>query len=80
MKRKTILYTTKNKPELGYFIKYTRKGYYDFGIGDYTIPTDFSIAFEHSEEIIRFGTVYSGETHLKLKITLFHPLLLHHFL
>lgn len=56
------LYRNKNRPELGYFIKYERKGYYDFGIGDYTIPNDFKIDFEHNEEMIRFGTVYQGET------------------
>ena len=29
-----ILYENKNRKELGYLIKYSRKGYYDFGIGD----------------------------------------------
>ena len=27
------IYKNENKPELGYFIKYSREGYYDFGIG-----------------------------------------------
>lgn len=62
-----ILYTNKNQKNLGYFIKYSRKGYYDFGIGDYTIPADFSLAFDHSEELIRFGTVYSGETQFEIE-------------
>ena len=61
------VYKNEVKPELGYFIKYTREGYYDFGIGDYTIPTDFSISFEHSEEIMRFGTVYTGETSFEIE-------------
>lgn len=61
------VYKNEIKPELGYFIKYTREGYYDFGIGDYTIPTDFSISFEHSEEIMRFGTVYTGETSFEIE-------------
>ena len=32
------IYKNEDRPELGYFIKYSREGYYDFGIGDYTIP------------------------------------------
>ena len=62
-----ILYTNENKKNLGYFIKYTREGYYDFGIGDYTIPNNFSISFEHNEELIKFGTVYSGETQFEIE-------------
>ena len=61
------IYKNDNKSELGYFIKYTREGYYDFGIGDYTIPEDFSIAFDHNEEIMRFGTVYTGETSFEIE-------------
>ncbi|MCQ2969327.1 MAG: AraC family transcriptional regulator [Clostridium sp.] len=62
-----IIYMNKNHKELGYFIKYSRKGYYDFIIGDYTIPSDFSLSFEHSEELVRFGTVYTGETQFKIE-------------
>lgn len=61
------IYKNENKPELGYFIKYNRNEYYDFGIGDYTIPTDFSLSFDHNEELIRFGTVYTGETKFKIE-------------
>ena len=62
------IYKNENKPELGYFIKYSREGYYDFGIGDYTIPVNFSISFEHHE-------LSTQEKHnLKLKIILFLPL------
>ncbi|WP_288222056.1 AraC family transcriptional regulator [uncultured Clostridium sp.] len=61
------LYKNEDKPELGYFIKYSRDGYYDFGIGDYTIPSDFSLSFDHQEELIRFGTVYIGETKFKIE-------------
>lgn len=61
------VYRNENKPELGFFIKYTREGYYDFGIGDYTIPLDFSLSFEHSEELMRFGTVYTGVTKFKIE-------------
>ena len=66
MKNYTI-YKNENRPELGYFIKYSRNGYYDFGIGDYTILSDFSISFNHHEELMRFGTVYSGKTEFEIK-------------
>lgn len=62
-----ILYKNDNRPELGYFLKYSRKGCYEFGVGDYTIPADFSLAFEHHEALVRFGTVYTGETHFKIE-------------
>lgn len=61
------IYKNKQKPELGFFIKYTRKDYYDFGIGDYTIPSDFSLSFNHKKELMRFGTVYKGETKFKIE-------------
>ncbi|NEU05291.1 helix-turn-helix domain-containing protein [Clostridium senegalense] len=61
------IYKNENRPELGYFIKYSRDKYYEFGIGDYTIPESFSLVFEHNEEILRFGTVYSGETKFKIE-------------
>jgi len=63
----SIIYKNVKRPELGYFIKYSRDGYYDFCIGDYTIPEDFSLSFEHKEEFIRFGTVYTGETQFKIE-------------
>lgn len=62
-----ILYKNEERPELGHFIKYSREGYYDFGIGDYTIPSDFSLSFSHDEELIRFGTVYTGETEFEIE-------------
>ena len=65
--RYCTLYKNEKRPELGYFIKYSRMNYYDLGIGDYTIPTDFSIAFEHQEELLRFGTVYIGETSFEIE-------------
>ena len=42
-------YMNKKRTDLGYFIKYSREGYYDFGIGDYTIPSNFSLSFDHNE-------------------------------
>lgn len=61
------VYKNEDKPELGFFIKYTREGYYDFGIGDYTIPSNFSLSFDHNEELMRFGTVYTGVTKFKIE-------------
>ena len=61
------IYKNENNPELGHFIKYSREEYYDFGIGDYTIPADFSISFDHNEEIMRFCTVYTGETSFEIE-------------
>ena len=61
------IYKNEKKPELGYFIKYSREGYYDFIIGDYTVPSNFSISFHHNEELMRFGTVYTGETEFKIE-------------
>ncbi|MBB6714812.1 helix-turn-helix domain-containing protein [Clostridium gasigenes] len=60
------IYKNENKPELGYFIKYSREDYYDFGIGNYTISSNFSLSFDHTEELMRFGTVYTGETKFKI--------------
>ena len=61
------LYMNKKRTDLGYFIKYSREGYYDFGIGDYTIPSNFSLSFDHNEVLMRFGTVFSGETKFKIE-------------
>ena len=61
------IYKNEYRPELGYFIKYSRDRYYDFVIGDYTIPEDFSLNFEHKEELVRFGTVYTGKTKFKIE-------------
>ncbi len=61
------LYKNITKPNLGYFIKYSREGYYDFEVGDYTVPSNFSISFDHQEELLRFGTVYMGETSFEIE-------------
>ncbi|WP_238884061.1 AraC family transcriptional regulator [Clostridium sp. YIM B02551] len=61
------LYTNKNRPELGYFISYSRKDYYDLGIADYTIPENFSLHFDNPELLMRFGLVYKGITEFKLE-------------
>lgn len=61
------IYKNIQRPDLGYFIKYSREGYYELGIGDYTIAKDFSLHFKHSENLMRFGTVYMGETEFKIE-------------
>lgn len=61
------LYKNDSRPDLGYFIKYSRDRYYDFGIADYTIPKDFSIAFDNPALIIRFGKVYIGTTEFEIE-------------
>ncbi len=65
-KENHTLYKNEDKPDLGFFIKYSREGYYDFGIGDYSIASNFTLSFEHKEELMRFGTVYTGETAFKI--------------
>ena len=62
-----ILFTNPKHPEHGFFIKYTRKDYYEFGIADYTIPKDFKISFYNTNKMMRFGTVYAGETKFHLE-------------
>lgn len=66
-KENYTIYKNETNPDLGYFIKYSRDGYYDFGIGDYTIASNFSLSFNHNEELMRFGTVYTGETKFKIE-------------
>lgn len=62
----SILYKNESRPELGYLLEYSYKGYYTFGIGDYTIPRDFSLSFNNTNEIMKFGTLYTGKTNVKL--------------
>jgi AraC-like DNA-binding protein len=61
------LYKNPSRPEYGYFLHFSREGYYDFGIADYTIPRDFSVTFHNPELLMRFGTVYTGITHFKIE-------------
>jgi AraC-like DNA-binding protein len=61
------LYTNKERPELGYLISYSREGYYDLGIADYTIPEDFFLCFNNPELLMRFGIVYKGATEFELE-------------
>ncbi len=62
-----ILYTNPKRPEHGFFIKYSHKNYYEFSIADYTIPKDFKISFHNINKMMRFGTVYAGETKFHLE-------------
>jgi transcriptional regulator, AraC family len=61
------IYTDKSRPELGYLISYSRDGYYNLAIADYTIPEDFSLSFDNPELLMRFGIVYKGSTEFKLE-------------
>lgn len=61
------LYTNKDRPELGFLISYSRDGYYNLGIADYTIPKDFSLSFDNPELLMRFGLVYKGVTEFQLQ-------------
>ena len=61
------LYRNKNRPELGYSLQYERPGYYSLGIGDYTIPQDFSLPFAHDLTFMRFGMFYAGQTEYQLE-------------
>lgn len=61
------LYTNKKKPELGYLISYSRDGYYNLGIADYTMHKDFDLSFDNPELLMRFGIVYEGATEFKIE-------------
>lgn len=61
------LYTNKTRPELGYLISYSREGYYNIGIADYTIPEDFSLCFNNPDLLMRFGVVYKGVTEFEIE-------------
>lgn len=61
------LYTSAAHPENGCLCLYSRPGYYELGVADYTIPKDFSVTFSNPERLLRFGTLYTGKTHFKLQ-------------
>lgn len=61
------LYTNKKRPELGHLISYSREGYYNLGIADYTIPKNFHLSFDNPQLLMRFGIVYKGTTEFKIQ-------------
>ena len=61
------LYHNPERPKNGHYLLYERKGYYDFGIADYSIDHPFSIQFDNQESLIRFGIVYEGTTKFQLE-------------
>lgn len=61
-----LLYQNRKHPENGYYRLYQRKGFYDFGIADYTISQDFEIQFNNREPIMRFGVVNEGTTSFQM--------------
>lgn len=61
------LYTNKKNPELGSLINYSRYGYYNLDIADYTIPKNFTLSFDNPELLMRFGVVYKGVSDFKIE-------------
>lgn len=61
------LYTSPKHPENGQYCLYSRPGYYELGVADYTIPKDFSVTFSNPRRLLRFGTLYTGKTRFKLQ-------------
>lgn len=61
------LFRNLSAPQNGYFLFYSRPGYYELGIADYTVPKDFQVQFDNPEAMIRFGTVYEGRTKFQLE-------------
>lgn len=60
----------------GSLLKYFRKDCYEFSIGDYTICDNFKISFNHNEELLKFGTVFTGTTNFNIEnteVTSFSP-------
>lgn len=62
-----ICYQNPEFPEDGFYHLYQREGFYDFGIANYTIDHAFSIQFNNTEPILRFGIVYDGVTRFQLE-------------
>ncbi len=60
-------YTLYENPKNGFFHLYTKPGFYDFGIADYTIPRSFVVQFNTPEPFLRFGIVYEGKTRFQLE-------------
>lgn len=61
------LYSSAAHPENGQCCIYSRPGYYELGVADYTIPKDLSVTFSNPGRLLRFGTLYTGKTHFKLQ-------------
>ena len=61
------LFLNKERPELGHLFSYSRDGFYNLGIADYTIPKDFSIRFDNPQYLMRFGVVYKGVTNFQIE-------------
>lgn len=61
------LFMNEKRPEIGHLVSYSRDGFYNLGIADYTIPKDFSITFDNPEYLMRFGIVYEGITNFQIE-------------
>lgn len=70
------LYQRPDCPDSGYYRFYQRKGFYDFGIAEYSIEKEFAVDFDHQEPVLRLGIVYDGVTRFRLSgqpVSSFHP-------
>lgn len=69
-KKKTAnsaLYTNPAHPNFGRIYIYEREDCYTLMIGDYTIPEDFSLAFDLDKTLIHFGNFHTGTTLYQIK-------------
>ena len=57
-----VSYQNPGNPEAGLYHHYERRGFYTFGIGEYTIEKSFGIQFDNKEPLLRMGIVYDGVT------------------
>lgn len=62
-----VSYQNPGNPEAGLYHHYERRGFYTFGIGEYTIEKSFGIQFDNKEPLLRMGIVYDGVTRFQLE-------------
>lgn len=61
------LYKNEDRPELGYWVNYSREGYYDLEISDYISSKDFSLSSYEHELLMRFGLFYKENIKSQMK-------------
>lgn len=55
------------RPETGFVLVYERPEYYILSVADYKVPRTFSISFEGSHHMLRFGCLYEGKTSFQVE-------------
>lgn len=55
------------QPELGSVLVYERPESYILSAADYTVPRTFSIPFEGTQHLLRFGCFYEGKTSFRME-------------